>query len=147
MSATPLVFTLRNDLEALGAVSEQVESALAPLHLTAREAYAIRLVLDESLSNTINYGYSDSSVHEIRLELLIDDEAVTITITDDAMLFNPLAAAAPSIGGDLDDRPIGGLGIHLTRTVMDECTYSVENGRNRLVMRKKKNLGGSPTAP
>jgi anti-sigma regulatory factor (Ser/Thr protein kinase) len=58
-------------------------------------------------------------------------------IEDDAQPFNPLEAPPPDVNAPLRERPLGGLGIHLARTMMDAMAYRRENGKNILTIRKK----------
>jgi serine/threonine-protein kinase RsbW len=60
-----------------------------------------------------------------------------VTIEDDGVAFDPLARAAPDVTADLDEREIGGLGIHLVRTLMDGMTYERRGERNVLVIVKR----------
>jgi serine/threonine-protein kinase RsbW len=62
---------------------------------------------------------------------------VTAEVEDDGRAFNPLEAAAPNLDASIDERPIGGLGIHLVRSVMTSVEYRRQDGRNVLTMKKK----------
>ena len=62
-----------------------------------------------------------------------------IEISDDGQPFNPLKdAPKPDLEAALEDRPIGGLGIHLVLTMMDEMHYRRENERNHLTLVKRR---------
>jgi serine/threonine-protein kinase RsbW len=58
-------------------------------------------------------------------------------VEDDGLAFNPLEMLAPDTKQPLEERPVGGLGIHLVRTLMDEVAYRRQNGRNLLVLKKE----------
>ncbi len=114
------------------AVEELGERDNWPLDLV----FKVNLVLEELGVNVVNYS-SDAS--EIAISLASDEHAVSVEIVDDGPPFNPLAdAAEPDLDAPLEDRPIGGLGIHLVREMMDELHYSREEGKNRLAMVKLK---------
>ena len=59
-----------------------------------------------------------------------------ITITDTGIPFNLLNAPPPDLTSNLVDRPIGGLGIHLVRSLMNSVEYERKGGKNRLHLRK-----------
>ena len=97
----------------------------------------ICVVLDEVVSNIVKYGYGPSAPGEILVVLEMRDSQVELDILDDAPAFNPLERAAPRTDQALEDRPIGGLGIHIVKKLMDEVVYRREGGRNRLTLRKR----------
>lgn len=100
-------------------------------------AFALNLALDEIVTNVICYGYGDGGVHPIRVQLSRERDAVVAVIEDDARRFNPLEKATPALDQPIEDRPIGGLGMHLVRSCVDEVAYSRNNGKNRLTLKKK----------
>ena len=98
----------------------------------------MNLVLGELWLNMVNHGHS-GGFHEVEIELTSEAEALTIEITDDGKPFNPLNdAPVPDVMGSLNDRAVGGLGIHLVRTMMDEMRYKREEGRNHLILVKRR---------
>ena len=95
------------------------------------------LVLDELLTNIVSYGYDDGLTHEISLRLRAEPGSLTAILRDDGKPFNPLEEApAAVLDGSIEDRPIGGLGIHFMRTLMDEVTYQRQDGYNQLILIK-----------
>ena len=98
--------------------------------------FKVNLVLDELSVNIVNY---QGEASEIEVSLAADAEVVRVEICDDGRPFDPLNdALEPDIEAALEDRAIGGLGIHLVREMMDELHYSREDGKNRLAMVKRK---------
>src|SRR5215475_7695322 len=97
----------------------------------------LNLALEEILTNIISYGYSDSREHEIRVRLSRRPGEVKAEVEDDGQSFNPLAAAEPHTAQALEERTIGGLGIHLVRTLMDGLEYKRQADRNILTITKK----------
>lgn len=126
----------RNDLSELARVG-QVTTTFGEQHqLPEQLIFEVNLALEEVLVNVISYGYDDQNEHEIVLHLSIQDEEVWATVEDDGRPFNPLEAAMPDLEQEVEERPIGGLGIHLVRKVMDSLEYTRQQGKNRLVMKK-----------
>ena len=98
--------------------------------------FKLNLVLEELSVNIVNYS---GATGDIEISLASDAEIVTVEISDDGRPFNPLLDhETPDVSASLGDRPVGGLGIHLVRTMMDEAWYSREDGKNKLAMTKRK---------
>jgi len=97
----------------------------------------LNLALEEILTNIISYGYTDSQEHEIRVRLSVRPGEVKAEVEDDGQSFNPLAAPEPNTAKALEERTIGGLGIHLVRTLMDGVEYKRQADRNILTITKK----------
>ena len=92
--------------------------------------FRVNLVLEELAINIIHYGH-DEGIHEIDITLTSQPDALTIEIKDDGRHFDPLNdAPAPDVTSALEDRPVGGLGHHLVRTMVDEIHYRREGTRN-----------------
>ena len=102
--------------------------------------FQIKLVLEELGINIVNHGHDDGLSHEIEIELTSNADALTIEITDDGRPFDPMTdAPPPDLDSALEDRPVGGLGIHLVLTMMDEIRYRREQDKNRLTLIKRRN--------
>ena len=102
--------------------------------------YQVDLVLEELIVNTMNYGYDDDASHEIEITLTSDEDVFTVEIIDDGHAFNPLDdAPEPDLDSGIEDRPIGGLGIHLMRVMMDDVHYRREENKNYLTLIKRRN--------
>ena len=129
--------TLVNDLAEIERLSSLVEAFGEAEGLGAETIFKVNLALDEVVTNVIRYGHEDDGQpHPIVVRLTLADGVLTAEVEDDGRAFNPLDAPPPDITASLDDRPIGGLGIHLVRSVMSAVEYRRENGRNVLTMRK-----------
>ena len=97
--------------------------------------FGMNVALDEMLSNIIKYGYTDDAIHEIHLRLSVAGPLLVAEIEDDSQPFDPCAAAPVDVDAPLEDRKVGGLGIHIVRTLCAEVGYARIGGRNRLVMK------------
>ena len=101
--------------------------------------FQVKLVLEELGVNIVNHGHDDDARHEIEIEIASAADALTIEIADDGRPFDPLTEAPePDLESAIEDRPIGGLGVHLVRTMMDEARYRREEGKNRLTLVKRR---------
>ncbi|HEY0835980.1 MAG TPA: ATP-binding protein [Azospirillum sp.] len=129
---------LANDLAEIPRLAETVEGFFDEHGLPPKLAFAFNLALDELLTNVISYAFAPGTTHEIAVRLAVADGQVTAELEDDGPAFDPLTdARAPVLDGDIDDRPIGGLGIHFVKTMMDRVDYERRDGRNRLTMSKR----------
>ncbi len=96
--------------------------------------FRINLVLEELGLNIIDYGH-DEGVHEFDICLTSEEGAITIEVVDDGKPFDPLNdAPQPDLASDLEDRRVGGLGLHLVRTTMDDMSYRRDQGKNHLTL-------------
>ncbi|HEX8751627.1 MAG TPA: SpoIIE family protein phosphatase, partial [Nitrospira sp.] len=86
--------------------------------ISEQDVHALSLALDEVITNTIAYGYDDQQAHEIVVRLTLANGRLSAWVEDDGRPFNPLTAPQPDLTSDLEDRPVGGLGIHLVRSLM-----------------------------
>lgn len=92
--------------------------------------------VDEAASNIIIHGYKDGP-GEIGIDLKYSEFEIHVTLRDSAPTFDPTQAPDPDIDLPLDERPVGGLGIHLIRHCVDEIRHSEPlEGGNKLVLIK-----------
>ena len=132
-----LTISLKNEISEISSVVEKVEGFCEENLIHPKILNTINLALDEIITNIISYGYTDGKEHIIDLTLLADDKNLTVKIEDDALAFNPLEQAEPDINKPLEDKQIGGLGIHLIRKLLDELEYNRIDGKNVFFMKKK----------
>jgi sigma-B regulation protein RsbU (phosphoserine phosphatase) len=99
---------------------------------------AATLALEEILSNIIRYGFADGAEHFIDVRLATGPGGeLHIRVEDDGRPFNPLDVAAADVHAPLDERRVGGLGVYLTRKMMDDVGYKRSNGKNIFTMTKR----------
>ena len=132
MSIHRQTVTLRNDVAEIPRLSEVVEAFCAPLAPNPKDVPAIQLALEEAVTNVINHGYTDGKPHTLTVDLAAADRRVTVIVTDDAPAYDPLARAEVDITLPLEDRRIGGLGVHLVKKLMDSARYERRDGHNIL---------------
>lgn len=132
-----LTVTLLSHKSEIQRVNELVQEFGERHGLPPKVLFAVTLALEEILMNVISYGYPDATDHEITVRVSVDQGEVRAEVEDDARPFNPLEAPVPDTSKSLEERPIGGLGVHLTRKVMDALDYHRQGNKNLLIMRKK----------
>lgn len=128
--------SLTNQITQLDVLAGALESVAEQWDLSPAITINLNLVLEELLTNIIFYGYTDTNEHSILIHLSLENSILTVTLTDDAIAFNPLLAAEPDINQALEDRAIGGLGIHLVRKIMDDIHYERVADKNILTLKK-----------
>ena len=108
-------------------------------HLSTDETLDINLILDEIVINIIEHGAEAARQLEIHVDLALDAGTLTIQVDDDGVPFNPVDAPPPNFDLPIEQRPIGGLGIHIVRSLVDRIEHRRDDGRNVLTMTKKMN--------
>lgn len=132
MSKDALSFTVSNALSEVPRAAEQVEAFCRDRSVPAPVAYKFGLALDEILTNVISYAFADGKSHAIEIHLACSDGYLTALVSDDGAPFDPLSQPAPDVHVPVEQRKIGGLGIHLLRKLMDRADYQRRDGRNIL---------------
>ena len=103
----------------------------------SRTLYAVNLALDEVVTNVVSYGFDGPSGQELEARLTTHGGELETVVIDGGRAFNPLDAPMPDLSAALEARTLGGLGIHLVRSLMDRVEYRRELEKNVLTMRKR----------
>ncbi len=127
---------LANQLTELERVAHEVEAFGEAHGITAKVIFNVNVALDEILTNVISYAYPEGGAHVITVRLAVQAAELVIEVEDDGRPFNPLTVASPDLEEPPAERPIGGLGLHFVRRMMDRLEYRREQGKNLLVMGK-----------
>ncbi|MGI9311708.1 MAG: ATP-binding protein [bacterium] len=138
--------TARNDLSEVVRIAEAIEAHGQKHGWSEQWMFNLNLVLDELITNIINYAYDDDQPHEIRVTLVERKESLVAVLEDDGIAFDPFEnVEEPDFSMDLDDRPVGGLGVHLTRSLMDEVAYERRGNHNCVTLTQRTT--GNPSSP
>jgi serine/threonine-protein kinase RsbW len=103
----------------------------------SRALYAVNLALDELVTNTILYGFEDAAGQWFRVRVEVSGAELQGELVDEGRHFNPLEVPAPNLDASLRDRELGGLGLHLVRSLMDRLDYRREGTKNVLTLVKR----------
>lgn len=130
--------TMSNQLMAIPDLQMAFERYVAQWESAKPLIPTLNMALDDLLNNVVQYAFpNDPTEHYIEVEGDVRDTWVVLTITDDGIPFNPLTVAPPDLSLLLHEREIGGLGIHLVRSMFDEVSYHRNVGRNVLTVKKR----------
>ena len=133
-----LKLKVETDPSELERISAAVEDIGQRENWSAQFVFRVNLVLEELGLNIMNYGHEEG-LHEFDITLTSDEDVLTIEITDDGRPFDPLSdAPEPDLDASVDDRRVGGLGLHLVRTMVDEMSYRREQDKNHLTLVTRK---------
>ena len=132
--AAEVTLTVKTHRDELLTIANAVEDLARRESWPQDLEFRVNLVLEELGLNIMNHGH-DGGDHDIEIVLTSEDDAVTIEIIDDGRPFDPLKdAPPPDLDSPIDDRRVGGLGVHFVRSVMDDLRYRRERGKNYLTL-------------
>ncbi len=126
---------IRNEFPQMESLASALQQFAEEHNLAHGLVYKLNLAVEEMVSNIIKYGYDDAHSHEIGVHVSLEDGGATLRIEDDGHAFNPLDRPEPDTNKPLEQREIGGLGIHLVRNMCEDMRYRRDNGRNILEIR------------
>lgn len=130
----PLQLKLPAILQNLTKFMESVADCARDQGFDQKKVTQIELVLEEALVNVINYAYPDKD-GDVQVICSLDEEnRFVIEITDWGQPFNVLSLDEPDITSDVSERKVGGLGVFMIRSLMDDVKYRFEEGKNVLVL-------------
>lgn len=128
--------TLINDKDEAEKLGPFLKNFLSKLELDRKTAGGLRLALEEAVVNVINYAYPEGETGDVTVYAESDRSEVRFTVVDSGKPFDPTAVLSADTTLDAQNRPIGGLGIHLVRKLTDSVSYSRKDGKNVLILTK-----------
>ena len=128
--------TLTNKHSEVRPLGDFVKSLSTRLGFDGRSGNALRLAIEEAVVNVIDYAYPAGAEGEVTVRARSDGKTLRVTVTDHGIPFDPTTAPPPDITLSVEERPIGGLGIHLSRALTDGFHYERVDGANVLTLEK-----------
>ena len=129
--------TIAATVENIEVVTDFVNQQLEALNCPMKAQMQIDIAIDELFSNIARYSYNpEVGQATVRVEVVEDPLAVTITFIDNGVPYDPLAKADPDVTLSAEEREIGGLGIYMVKKTMDDITYEYKDGHNILSIKK-----------
>jgi sigma-B regulation protein RsbU (phosphoserine phosphatase) len=129
--------TLTNDIQQVPQLADFVDMVCEEVGMDMAIAIQMNLAMEEAVVNVMDYAYPAGTVGNVTIEAESDDDQLQFTIIDSGTPFDPTAKEEVDTTLSAEERPIGGLGIHLVRQLMDSINYERIDGKNILTLRKK----------
>lgn len=121
----------------LDRIRDFVKEEAQAFAMDSGDIYDLLLAVTEMVTNIIHHGYHDQP-GPIEIEISQQGDAMVIVLRDQAPAFDPTQVPTPDLNVPLEKRPLGGMGVHLTREFTDQMTYSYSpEGGNQLTLVKK----------
>ncbi len=130
----------------VAAVLDAFSRFATPARMPEAARRDLLVALDEVLANVVMHGVGTQANGMAQVTVHLRADAVEVEVADNGPAFDPLAQAQPDTTLSVDDRPIGGLGIHLVQRLMDATRYARVDAHNILTLSKRLPLGWSPDA-
>jgi anti-sigma regulatory factor (Ser/Thr protein kinase) len=119
-------------------VLDFIEKQLTYTNCGVKFKTQLSVAIEEIFVNIAKYAYDDGcGIVKIQFSFTTNPDVVTITFIDNGTEYNPLVKEDPDIGLSASDRPIGGLGIYITKKFVDDVTYDYKNNENILTIKKQ----------
>lgn len=129
--------TLPNDIEKVPVLAEFVDEVCEIVGFDMSTTMGINLALEEAVVNVMSYAYQPGTTGNVNIEAIANEHRLKFIISDWGTPFDPTAEKEVDTTLSAEERPIGGLGIHLVRQIMDSINYERIDGMNVLTLRKK----------
>ncbi len=132
------IIHIKSRLSGVGIMNEQLAKISKEWSISKDVAFSMNLALEEIVTNVIQHGYNGHDEYDITIRFSLEKHNLRIQIKDGAPEFNPLEIPEPDdLAKPLEDRNIGGLGIHLVKKFTDNFSYRRMNSKNVITLLKK----------
>lgn len=128
--------TLSNDIREMPWLAAFVDEVCEEAGLSRAVTMQMNLALEESVVNVMKYAYPSGTHGKVTVEAQVNDVRLKFTIIDSGVPFDPTVKADADTTLSVEERPIGGLGIHIIRQIMDSIKYERLDGYNVLTLGK-----------
>ena len=129
--------TLTNNIDEVPKLAEFVDIVCEAVGFDMSTTMSLNLAMEEAVVNVMNYAYPAGTTGIVNITAEANDERLKFVISDSGKPFDPTTKSEVDTTLSAEDRPIGGLGIHLVRQIMDSINYERTDGKNVLTLRKK----------
>lgn len=134
-----MILTINNSVDELGKVQAFTAKLAYEWQLTDKIKFNLDLIFDEIVSNIIFYAYDKEEEQKINIEIESIENFIFLTISDKGKPFNPLIHTNENIQEkNIDNREVGGLGIHFVKQLVDSIEYKREDEKNVLMLKISK---------
>ena len=138
MTTSSLLLKVQNHRDELSRIVDALQEFGLEQDWPQDLSFRVHLVVEEVILNIMDYGF-DSGTHTIDLNIFSGPDALTLEFIDGGKPFDPLTQGPhPDTQAPIDNRPVGGLGIYLSLTMMDHASYRRDNNKNHLTLIAKR---------
>ena len=134
---------MNTDLAGIAVLADAFADWADGVGLENEVVFQTNVVLDELITNVILYGLGEGQPGAIRVRVQAAADHLGVELRDNAPPFDPFSVPPPNLTGDIDERAIGGLGVHFVRSMMDHWDYVREADENVVRLRKNRPAGAS----
>lgn len=127
---------IHNDIQQIPQLADFVETIAEEKHLDHSLTLSLNLALEEAVTNVIMYAYPEGTDGLVDIEAIIREHSLSFVISDSGQPFDPTAQPDADVSQSIENRQVGGLGIYLVRSIMDNVSYERNGGKNILSMTK-----------
>ena len=127
---------IHNDIQQIPQLADFVETIAEEKHLDHSLTLSLNLALEEAVTNVIMYAYPEGTDGLVDIEAIIREHSLSFVISDSGQAFDPTAQPDADVSQSIENRQVGGLGIYLVRSIMDNVSYERNGGKNILSMTK-----------
>jgi serine/threonine-protein kinase RsbW len=124
--------TLRSNIAQVAHLITWIDGIVEALELPPRTDYALRLCLEEAVTNVASHAFEPGTAHDIQVAVWCDETALHAEVSDDGRPFDPLAHPLSAPPKDLASVQVGGMGIKLMRSFAERMAYERAGAMNRL---------------
>ena len=135
---------IRNRIADLAALTAAMERVGAEHRIPETSLFQLQVALDEMVSNVMKYAWPEAGTHDIEIRIKVLSDGVEVEIVDDGRMFDPRDAPKR-------DKPLpgqrpepGGVGVQMTRRLVDRMDYARIGNRNHTTLTKLCALGAQP---
>lgn len=128
--------TIKNELSNIDLVNDRFKSFAHEKEIPKNVVGAVCMVFDDLLTNIISYAYQDDGQHDIGIQVSLKENSLVIIIIDDGSPFDPFQVDSPETQLSIEEREVGGLGIHLVKEMMDNTSYQRKANQNIVTLTK-----------
>ena len=131
--------TLTNDIDEIHKLGDFIDQVCEVASFNPSTIMQMNLAIEEAVVNIMNYAYPQGTTGNINVEARLSDSSLVFVISDTGKPFDPTTQGEIDITLPAEERPVGGLGIHLIRQLMDSVNYEYIDSHNILTLTKKIN--------
>ncbi|MDR1361827.1 MAG: ATP-binding protein [Holosporaceae bacterium] len=125
-------FDIKNNINEISRICDEVQKFCNENDVSEEKYHDVALILDEMITNIINYAYPDGGEHNFTMKIEKNDDWINISLIDNGIAFDPLSLENPDTESSIEERQIGGLGIFIVKQLSEVVEYSRIDDKNKL---------------